>query len=140
MNPARVAERGLTVTSTESAQLVGFALRFDKVSRAHPQESHANIVFAPEGLVEGVLYTLASAADILKMDRFESTPVNYSREAVHLSTASGDKVAWTYIANPAVRSDGLKPSDSYLAHLLAGADYLSDGYLSTINELAGRAL
>lgn len=140
MNPNRVAERGLAVVSVESAQLTGYTLRFDKVSRAHPEESHANVVWQRGSVVEGVLYTLQGDEEILKMDRFESTPVNYGREAVTVGTASGPVSAWTYFANPAVRRDGLRPSDAYLGHLLAGAIFLSEDYLGTIRELAGRAV
>lgn len=139
MNPERVRERGLNVRASESATLPGFALRFDKVSRQHPSESHANIVRQPGETVEGVLYELADHDDILRMDRFENTPINYSREAVLARTRDGIRPAWTYFANPAVRSDGLIPSDDYLAHLLAGRDYLSPGYLAQIRRLAGRA-
>lgn len=139
MNPDRVRERGLNVVACESATLAGFALRFDKVSRQHPTESHANIVYQPAATVEGVLYELAGQDDILRMDRFENTPVNYSREAVLAQTSGGAKSAWTYFANPAVRADGLTPSDDYLAHLLAGREYLSANYLAQIRRLAGRA-
>lgn len=139
MNLERVRERGLNVVTCEAASLAGFALRFDKVSRAHPRESHANIVREPGAQVEGVLYELASHDDILRMDRFESTPVNYSREVVLAETAAGAKPAWTYFANPAVRADGLTPSDDYLSHLLAGEAFLSAGYLADLKRLAGRA-
>ncbi len=139
MNPVRVRERGLNVLTCEAATLAGFALRFDKVSSLHPSESHANIVREPGASVEGVLYELASHDDILRMDRFENTPVNYSREVVLAETAEGSRPAWTYFANPAVRAEGLVPSDDYLAHLLAGRDFLSVGYLADIRRLAGRA-
>ena len=139
MNPARVAERGLAVVAVESAKLHGYCLRFDKVSRQHPTESHANVVWDRDGVVEGVLYTLASHAEIEKMDRFEATPVNYGREAVEVSTDSGVVSAWTYFANPAVRVEGLLPSDAYLSHLLAGASYLSADYLAFVRRQAGRA-
>lgn len=139
MNPERVRDRGLKVVACEAASLAGYALRFDKVSRAHPRESHANIIRAAGARVEGVLYELVSHDDILRMDRFESTPVNYSREAVLAETSAGVKPAWTYFANPAVRLDGLMPSDDYLSHLLAAEAFLSAGYLADIKRLAGRA-
>ena len=179
MNPARVRERGLEVTAYCGASLEGVRLVFDKVSRRHPNFAHANIVYAPGERVEGVLYRLASAAEILKMDPFERAPWNYGRDAVLVrvtrpSSAAGVPAsvaadtaslgdgngafaaaaerdatagacggstvpAWTYFANRAARRTGLKPPAEYLAHLLAGRDYLSADYFAWLRriEVAG---
>jgi len=128
MNPARVAERGLSVLRVEAARLYDYALGFGKQSKDHFGIGHAHIDRAPGDVVEGVLYWLAGVDEIRKMDRFEHTPINYSREAVTVDTASGRVAAWTYFANPAVRADGLRPARAYLAHLLAGRAYLSPQY------------
>ena len=128
MNPARVRERGLAFTEVQGASLKGMRLVFDKVSRLHPNAAHANIVYAPGELVEGVLYRLAGADEILKMDPFERAPWNYGRDAVQVLAGGAAHWAWTYFANRAVRRDGLHPPADYLAHLLAGRDYLSAGY------------
>lgn len=132
MNPARVAARGLLVESVVGARLAGFALRFDKQSRDHVGRGHANIVWDPAGVVEGVLYRLAHVDEIVKMDRFERTPVNYSRDVVLVETDHGPTPAWTYFANPAVLVPGLLPERAYLEHLLAGAAYLSTPYLARL--------
>ncbi len=132
MNPARVAERGLRVTTVGGASLKGVRLVFDKVSRLHPNAAHANIVYAPGEQVEGVLYRLASADEILKMDPFERAPWNYGRDAVQVR--AGDEVtwAWTYFANRAVRREGLNPPAEYLAHMLAGREHLSTDYFDRL--------
>ena len=127
MNPDRVAARGLAVVSVASAALDGVALAFNKRSRDH-RGGHANIVYAPSGCVEGVLYGLRDADQIQRMDRFEKTPINYSRERVVVRTAAGPQAAWTYVANRAVIIEGLKPARAYLNHLLAGRAYLSPEY------------
>ncbi len=132
MNPARVEARGLRVLRVEAAWLPGFRLAFDKHSAAHQGAGHANIAFDRNGLVEGVLYRLADTDEIAKMDRFESAPVNYSREAMVVRTAAGKVASWTYVANPAVLRPGLKPPRSYLNHLLAGEPYLSRAYFRTL--------
>lgn len=170
MNPARVRERGLGVVDVRGATLLGFKLVFDKVSRRHPGAAHANIVHAPSERVEGVLYRLSGAEEILKMDPFERAPWNYGRDVVlvHLSRQpspagegsnlglgggpasapasaagaasdgvpeipDGPKVAaWTYFANQAARCQGLRPPAAYLAHLLAGKDYLSKDYFERL--------
>jgi hypothetical protein len=132
MNPARVAERGLRVLRLEAARLRDCALGFGKQSKDHIGVGHAHIDRAPGDVVEGVLYWLAGVDEIFKMDRFEHTPFNYSRDAVTVETASGHVAAWTYFANPAVRARGLRPARAYLAHLLAGQAYLSPRYYARL--------
>ncbi|MEM7080436.1 MAG: hypothetical protein AAF513_17600, partial [Pseudomonadota bacterium] len=66
------------------------------------------------------------------MDPFERAPWNYGRDAV-VVTASGSSQpvsAWTYFANTAFRQPGLLPSAAYLAHLLAGDDFLPPAYVA----------
>jgi gamma-glutamylcyclotransferase (GGCT)/AIG2-like uncharacterized protein YtfP len=128
MNPLRVRERGLVVVRAEAAALPGHRLLFDKHSPLHEGVGHANVVWDPAETVEGVLYWLATADEIRKMDRFERAPINYGREVVFVETAAGAVATWTYFANPAVRRPGLRPPRSYLNHLLAGEPYLSAAY------------
>ncbi|MGE0623106.1 MAG: gamma-glutamylcyclotransferase family protein [Pseudomonadales bacterium] len=153
MNPERVRSRGLAFAHASPASLDGFVLTFDKTSAAHEGSGHANIAYAPGGRVEGVLYWLSATDEIRRMDRFESTPVNYSREIVrvrvlhdHLpplevtdaiaagSSGEGEVMipTWTYVANPAVRRAGLLPPRSYLEHLLAGRPFLSGSYVDML--------
>ncbi len=135
MNPQRVRVRGLALSGIRPARLQHMRLVFDKVSRNHPHAAHANIVYAPGEWVEGVLYRLRSADEILKMDPFERAPVNYGRDAVQVTSEGRRIPAWTYFANPAVRRDGFLPSRAYLDHLLAGRDYLTTGYLQWLQGL-----
>jgi len=132
MNPARVAARGLIFESAAGARLAGFALRFDKQSRDHVGKGHANLVWDPAGVVEGVLYRFAHGDEIVKMDRYERAPINYSREVVLVEADGRLTPAWTYFANPAVIVPGLLPERAYLEHLLAGAAYLSAPYLERL--------
>lgn len=128
MNPARVRERGLRVTTVCAAWLDGMALCFDKQSADHPRSGHANIARAPDDRVEGVLYGLLEGDEILRMDPFERAPINYSREVVVVTTRTGPVTAWTYFANAAVRVAGLRPEAAYLSHLLHGRPWLSEAY------------
>ncbi len=135
MNPERVRQRGLAVRAQQGARLPDYRLTFDKVSRDHASHGHANIQFSRGACTEGVLYELSAASEILKMDPFERAPWNYGREIIEVHTASGTAWAWTYFANPAVRMPGLRPSADYLAHLLAGEDFLSADYVATLRAL-----
>ncbi|XOV81562.1 MAG: gamma-glutamylcyclotransferase family protein [bacterium] len=132
MNPARVAERGLLVRAAQAGALQGFRLVFNKMSRDHVGVGHANIEFDPAGRVEGVLYELVDGDEILKMDPFERAPWNYGREVVPVQQGQRMTWAWTYFANPAVMTADLRPPRAYMAHLLAGAEYLSDGYVQAL--------
>ena len=134
MNPDRVRERGIRFSAVLPAVLSGVRLAFDKASAKHPGVGHANVVFDQTSAVEGVLYLLEATEEIAKMDPFESTPINYSREIVRVSTTQGSMNAWTYFANPGVRREGLVPPRSYLDHLLAGEPFLSAEYFAMLNS------
>ncbi len=145
MNPARVQQRGLVVAEATSAWVTGLGLRFNKASAAHAGSGHANVVYAPKERVEGVLYWLVDNQQIQLIDPFEAAPWNYGRDALWVtpdkwpgsdaqrrSKASVKVPAWTYFANPAVQQTGLCPSADYLAHLLAGREFLSDTYYQVL--------
>jgi hypothetical protein len=135
MNPQRVAARGLRFNHVCGASLAGVRLAFDKQSREQPSGGHANLAFARDERVEGVLYALHDDAEIARMDRFERAPINYSREIVVVTTAHAGVAAWTYFANPAVTRAGLRPERAYLEHLLAGQPYLSRDYFDRLSRV-----
>jgi len=139
MNPERVAARGLGFSQVAGARLDGVALVFNKQSRDHPGQGHANLVRSDSAgsscrFAEGVLYRLSRPEEIRRMDRFENAPVNYSRDVVRVETSSGLVSAWSYFANPAVQVAGLRPTSGYMQHLLAGAPYLSTDYVTWLRE------
>ncbi len=133
MNPARVRERGLAISAEpRPAVLLGFRLCFDKIAAGTTDVGHANVVVAPGDCVHGVLYELAHGEEILKMDPFERAPINYGREAVVVESEGERLWTWTYFANRACRKAGLRPSRSYLAHLLAGEPWLPPAYFASL--------
>jgi cation transport regulator ChaC len=133
MNPERVRQRGLQIQHVERATLAGYRLSFDKHAADHAGAGHACLCWQPDGVVEGVLYWLVDAEQINRMDVFERTPINYSRDIVEVETTAGPLASWTYFANPAVLRPGLRPPRAYLAHLLAGRSYLSPGYFERLS-------
>ena len=138
MNPARVRERGLAFVAVRGAHLVGVRLTFDKMSVDHEGIGHATLHPAADSTVEGVLYDLAGPDEIVKMDRFERTPIVYRREVVWVSVDGHHTDAWTYIANAQFCRPNLKPDRRYLEHLLAGGPYLSEGYLRALRAIPCR--
>ena len=135
MNAMRVTERGLQYDRVLAGWVSGLGLRFNKQSKEHPDCGHANLVYAPQEVAEGVLYRLINEQMIERMDPFENAPVNYSRECIQVQTEEGPINSWVYFANPAVLRDGLLPSQAYLAHLLAGKTYLSTEYYAGLERL-----
>lgn len=129
MNPQRVRDRGLAVLDSMPGRLPGMGLRFNKRSRHNPNWACANIIYAPGEAVEGVLYRLADHGQIRLMDPFEGAPRYYSRERFTVITSSGEQPAWTYVANPAVIDNRIRPLPWYLGQLLEGRAYLSPDYL-----------
>ncbi|MFC3151159.1 gamma-glutamylcyclotransferase family protein [Litoribrevibacter euphylliae] len=128
MNKERMAVRGLSFSNPVKGVMRGYRLAFNKKAWDHPARSYANIVFDPASHVEGVLYRLDDEHQIQKMDPFEGAPRLYSREIFHVETQQGLIPSWVYIANKATISDGLKPDQWYLEHLLAGREHLSESY------------
>ncbi len=142
MNPDRVEQRGLGFERAVGGRVSGLGLRFNKQAKEHPDCGHANLVYAPGEVAEGVLYRLVTDDMIWRMDPFERAPVNYSRECIVVQSAAGPVVSWVYFANAAVQRNGLLPSREYLGHLLAGQPFLSAAYHARLasHPVSDRAL
>ena len=135
MNTSRVAERGIGYDAVAAARARGFAVRFEKRSRLQAGAGHANLAYSKDGVAEGVLYRLTDATEIVKMDPYEGVPVHYSRELIRVETEDNASWAWTYFANRAVIAPNLKPPDWYVAHMTAGARYLSAEYVAWLRSV-----
>ncbi|MBN8413663.1 gamma-glutamylcyclotransferase [Halomonas litopenaei] len=127
MNLARVEARIGETRRVLPATLEEYALRFNKASKV-PGIAHANVVPAAGKRVEGALFELMVPEQIASMDPFEGYPHEYTRQRLPLQTAEGVIDAWVYIASTERQGEGLKPAREYLEHLLAGRDFLSEGY------------
>ncbi len=135
MNPARVEGRGMRFRRAIAGSLEGFDLHFNKRSSIHAGMAAANVVRAPDGLVEGVLYELSTPDQIKQMDPFEGYPEKYVREVCMLKTGEGLIGAWVYIATDKWLAEGLRPARWYLEHLLAGKGYLSQCYFESLRQV-----
>jgi hypothetical protein len=93
----------------------GFQLRFNK--RSIDGSGKANLV-AANGVVEGVLFEM-SAAQFARLDDSEK---GYHRKGVNVATEGGILEAVTYFANSDRVADGLRPTEAYLALIVAGAE------------------
>ncbi len=132
MNQARMKAREMAVEEVMAGSLTGVDLAFNKLAADAPNRSYANIVYAAQGKVEGVLYRLSGLREIERMDPFEGAPRFYSREVYQIDTAQGPISAWVYVANKAMIDNDLKPARWYLNHLLAGQEFLGVDYYQAL--------
>jgi len=113
--------------------LTGYNLRFNKIDDKSGA-GYANIVLDSESIVEGVIYKVDEIA-ISKLDINEGTKNHhYYRKQVKVETNGEILNCEVYIAYPERINDKLKPTKTYLDHLLAGKPYLSEKYYREISE------
>lgn len=97
-----------------------------------PDEGYANIIKNPDSIVQGALYVIPESG-LKKLDSCEGYPTHYDREILKVTCTNGAVVdAIVYIANPNQEGSNLLPSDTYLAHLLKGADIMSSDYFQKL--------
>lgn len=127
MNQARVQVRIGAVRRVMPGVLEGYCLKFNKASRV-AGIAHANVMPCAGSSVEGALFELETADQILAMDPFEGYPLEYQRHRLPIRAEQDVIDAWVYIAGPGMTAEALKPAREYLDHLLAGEAFLSPGY------------
>jgi gamma-glutamylcyclotransferase len=129
MDLLRLRERAVHPRERRAAVLRGYRLIFNKRTDATAGEGRANIMAHTDESVEGILSEVTEE-EMRKLDRREGIPAHYLRASVVVKMKNGTEVAAvTYVANPSMVSDGLKPTKEYLSHLLAGRSFLSSEYL-----------
>jgi gamma-glutamylcyclotransferase len=130
MDSARLRSRGISPLSRCHAILVGYVLMFNKVSTTNPLEGKANIALSAENEVEGILSEI-TGAELSRLDGYEGVSTqDYLRTSVEVRLDDGSvRSSTTYVAHPTKIRPNLRPTKQYLALLLAGAPFLSDGYV-----------
>jgi len=122
--------RGVKFKGSCLAYLPGYKLTFNKVALSNDGEGYANIIVSKKSYVEGILYFL-SEKQLQLLDLYEGCPRHYERTPVKIITldAAESYDAITYKALNGMTKPGLKPSHTYLEHLLyAGQHFLSKEY------------
>jgi len=143
MNPSEMERVKVRFSQRIPAILKGYGLRFNKVARRHSKEGYANIIPNDNEIVEGALYKIVEA-DLPRLDEKEGyypdyppdDPIqHYIRTKVVVVLGDDQKVkATSYIANPDKIKEGLLPRKSYLRHLLAAKDILSESYYKRLES------
>jgi hypothetical protein len=124
MQPATFAgRRGIVAVQAVPARLAGWQLVFDKPPLLPMGQGMANVVATRGSEVLGVAYAI-SADDLAHVDLTEGVLIeNYQRVAVEVVALGGGAPfeAWTLTSER--RSDGLLPSERYMALLIDGAEH-----------------
>jgi len=134
MDAQRMIERGINFINREPATMYGVELVFNKIATFNSNIGYANIKLNNKSQVEGILYTI-SYDDLLKLDSFEGYPLNYDRWEIIVKTNQKKVRAITYIAVPKKTLKGLKVTEEYLNHLLAGKKFLSKNYYEKLKKM-----
>lgn len=133
MDFERMNERKCEFKSAKPAKLVDWTLTFDKQSSKVPTMGFGNVIPKDGDFVEGILYDLDDGM-IKVLDKFEGHPKHYKRRKISVICEGKDVEADIYIASPEWVKPGLKPSQEYLDHFLAGKDYLSPEYYEKLKK------
>ncbi|HEV2317520.1 MAG TPA: gamma-glutamylcyclotransferase family protein [Thermoplasmata archaeon] len=129
MDLKRLRKRGVNPRKMRAAVLPGHRLCFNKRFDSNAGEGKANIVEQTDESVEGILSEV-TPEEIARLDRYEGVPAHYLRARVVVTPEDGTEVeAVTYVANPSMVMEGLKPTKEYLSYLLAGRSFLSSQYI-----------
>lgn len=135
MDPNRMSERDVHFSERRCAILKGYTLRFNKVASKNQREGKGNIIRKEGGIVEGVLYEMPDS-DLTKLDLAEGYPDHYDHLPVEVELEDGAKVqALTYVAQPNMIREGLKPTREYLNHYLVAQGILSESYLQKLRSI-----
>jgi gamma-glutamylcyclotransferase len=124
----RLAPEGVARGDRIAGHLAGWRLAFNKRVRTPPGAGAGNIVLAAEGIVHGTLNLLPPKGFEI-LDRHEGVAAgHYERRGVPVvRTDTGATVeAITYVA--LLVGEDLRPTRTYLGHLLAGRDLLPADY------------
>ena len=137
MDPNRMKEREINFTSRQHAVLKKYSLRFNKMASKNPEkEGKGNIISDVDEFVEGALYEIKSS-DRNKLDKAEGYPVHYDRISVLVQLDDGKLIqSFTYVAQPMMIRNGLKPTREYLNYYLAANDILSKRYYRKLESFA----
>ncbi len=139
MDPARLFEArlggaGVPHGARIAGLLEGWSLRFNLPASAAQGAGYANIVEAAGAATPGTLNAIPPEG-LTVLDRYEGVASgHYARLAVRVLAVQGAIEAVTYVARHRLR-EGLRPTEGYRAHLLAGADLLPAHHLAWLAAL-----
>lgn len=137
MDPGQIMDRLRRLPNAQSAFLKDYCMRFNKVDDKIAGAGKANIIHSHGEIVFGVLYNVTEE-EMKKLDYKEGVYTgHYRRESIEVAIESNNNNnvrAITYIACQGMIKEGLKPTEEYLDHLLAGRKYLPVEYIKKLER------
>jgi gamma-glutamylcyclotransferase (GGCT)/AIG2-like uncharacterized protein YtfP len=128
-----INERKIDFENRTFAYLENYKLVFNKVSQKNNNLGFANIVESEGSIVEGALYEL-NVKFIEKIDRYEGYPKHYYRKTIEVICNDEKVKAITYMANPNMIKENIKPNKHYLNYILEGKDILTEKYYNNLRS------
>ncbi|NNK62887.1 MAG: gamma-glutamylcyclotransferase [Gemmatimonadetes bacterium] len=131
----RLRRRVPGVQPLGAALLRGFSLRWHK--RSHDGSGKCGIAVDEGGIVHGGLFRIPPPQRP-RLDRVEELGVGYADLDVRVETGSAAHAAYTYVALPRARAEGLRPYRWYRDLVVAGARWhgLPDPYVRQLADVA----
>ncbi|WBU55757.1 gamma-glutamylcyclotransferase family protein [Paracoccus sediminicola] len=115
---ARLAARCPSADAIGRAEAPGFGIAFDKIGQ--DGSGKATLRQDSTEAAQGVLYEI-TPAEIALLDKIEGVGRGYDRAEVAVRSQHAEIMAFSYIAAPAFRQQGLLPFAWYRGLVLAGA-------------------
>jgi gamma-glutamylcyclotransferase len=130
----RLKPEGVAMGERVAGRLDGWRLAFNKKARTPPGAGAGNIVMAPGAIVHGTLNLLPPKGFEI-LDKYEGVAGgHYGRQLVRIVRGDDGATveAITYVA--LLVAEDLRPTRTYLGHLLAGRDLLPADYFQRLSE------
>lgn len=128
----RLRPEGVAMAKRVAGRLDGWRLAFNKKARTPPGSGAGNIVVAPGAIVHGTLNLLPPRGFEI-LDKYEGVAGgHYERVRVVRGDDGAIVEAITYVA--LLVAEDLRPTRTYLGHLLAGRDLLPMDYFQRLSE------
>jgi len=133
MDKTQMEYRDVKYTQMFSGILRNWKLVFNKKAKKLEGVGWANIVLnGPD--VEGIIYEIDEKS-ITNLDYWEGYPDEYDKKELFVESKAKSVKCVVYIANPNKVKEGLKPTRKYLERLLAGREFLSENYVSFLEQI-----
>jgi len=109
-------------------------LEFTVTNDVHERAGFANIQPDEGSHVEGaILYT--DPPSITALDEYEDYPIDYLKEEISVENETGKTVrCMAYVGNKKRMRPNLKPTASYLSHVLEGKAFFSQEYYEKLKN------
>ena len=128
MDLQRIKARGVNIYNLERGTLENWRIVFNLIDEDIVGSGFANIEPHDKSNVEGVIY-LIDEVSVISLDKFEDYPIDYSKEILKVKDENNQYVeCLAYVGQLGRLRPELRPTRSYLQHILNGRSLLSEQY------------